>query len=470
MGKTNHSIILKLNFSESETVEFKNSLSEMDQILETISAFSNTKSGIIYIGVADDGLINGVTLGKGTLENLANEIKLNTDPRIFPNLATEKFESRTIIKLTVQEYPIKPVWTRDKVFIRVGKTNQKITAEKIREMISQNTPFHWDKQIIPNLTIAGINEDDVKSFVSLSNEERNSAMEAARDIKSYLERLNLIQDEKLTNASILLFGKNPQKYFPRSIVKCAKFAGNEPVNFIDMQDVSGTIIGQVPTILNFIRKHINISVDITGKPQRDEIWDYPKEALREAVINAICHRNYEDTGNVQIRIFDDRIEIWNPGTLPAGITLKSLTENHRSLPRNELIARCFYLIKYIEQWGTGTNRMISFCRTAGLKDPKFEVKDNDFVVTLYKSIKQAKVVELPFKLNDSQKKLIRYLIKHKKAKTSEIQKHLQISVQLVRRYLNDLSAVLIWSGKTKTDPTGEYSLRAEIDINKLLEE
>ena len=458
----------KIDLSESETVEFKNSLSEMDQILDTISAFSNTKGGEIYIGIADDGNINGVTVGKGTLETLANEIKLNTDPRLFPNIATEEINSKIIIKVTVQEYPIKPIWTKDKVFVRVGKTNQKITAEKIREMINQNTPFHWDKQILPDLTIADINENDVLSFVKLSNEERNSDIGSLRDTKSHLEKLNLIQNEKLTNAALLLFGKHPQKYFPRSIIKCAKFAGSEPVDFLDIQEISGTIIGQVPDVLNFIRKHINVSVDISGKAQRDEIWDYPKEALREAVINAICHRNYEDTGNVQIRIFDDKIEIWNPGTLPAGITIQSLMEHHRSLPRNELIARCFYLIKFIEQWGTGTNRILSFCRSAGLKDPKFEVKDNDFIVTFYKATLKTKTSVVPPRLNATQKKIVEFIAQKGEAKTSEIQLYLGIVIQVVRRYLAELEPILEWTGSSKKDPTGTYILKKDINIKELL--
>ena len=462
--------IKKIEVTESETVEFKNSLAEMDQILETISAFSNTNGGEIYIGVADNGTINGIDIGKGTLENLANEIKLNTDPRVFPNIAIEEFENEKIIKVTVREYPIKPVWTKEKVFLRVGKTNQRASAEKIRELITQNTPYHWDSSVLSEKTLSDINNEDVKSFILLSNEERNSVLEIGSDIKSQLDRLNLLRNDKLTNAAFLLFGKAPNIIYPRSIVKCAKFAGNEPIDFVDMQDIKGTLIGQVPDVLNFIRRHINVSVNISGKAQREEKWEYPKEALREAVINAICHRNYEDTGNVQIRIFDNRLEIWNPGTLPEGITIDSLKGDHRSRPRNELIARCFYLIKYIEQWGTGTNRMINSCKDAGLKAPSFEIKDNDFIVTFYKGTGQAKTVDLPDKLNDTQKKLIRYILKNKKAKTSDIQKHLDVSVQLVRRYLSDLGQILVWSGKTKTDPTGEYSLRSDIDIEKLLKD
>lgn len=458
----------RINLSESETVEFKISLAEMNQILETVSAFSNSKGGEIFIGVTDEGIINGIDIGKGTLENLANEIKLNTDPRVFPNITIEEVEVQKIIKVSVPEYPIKPVFTKEKVFLRVGKTNQKASTEKIRELITRNSPFHWDSSVLHDRTLSDIKNEDVKSFILLSNEERNSALETPGDIKSQLNRLNLLRENKLTNAAILLFGKSPQIIYPRSIVKCAKFSGNEPIDFVDMQDIKGTLIGQVPDVLNFIRRHINVSVNISGNAQREEKWEYPKEAIREAVINAICHRNYEDTGNVQIRIFDNRLEIWNPGTLPEGITIDSLKGDHRSRPRNELIARCFYLIKYIEQWGTGTNRMINSCKNAGLREPSFEIKDNDFIVTFYKNIGQTKAVELPAKLNNTQKKLVRYILEHKTAKTSDLQKHLDVSIQLVRRYLSDLSTILIWSGKTKTDPKGEYSLRNDIDIENWL--
>jgi ATP-dependent DNA helicase RecG len=461
----------KIDLSESETIEFKNSLSEMDQILDSISAFSNTNGGAIYIGIADDGNINGVTIGKGTLETLANEIKLNTDPRLFPNIATEEINSKIIIKVSVQEYPIKPIWTKDKVFVRVGKTNQKITAEKIREMISQNTPFHWDKQLLPDLTIADINENDVLSFVKISNEERNSDIGAVRDTKSHLEKLNLIQNEKLTNAALLLFGKHPQKYFPRSLVRCALFADNKAIDFLDIKDVEGTIIQQVTSVLQFIRRHINVSVKISGKPEREEIWEIPADALREAVINAICHRNYEDTGNVQIRIFDNRLEIWNPGTLPESITLESLKKEHRSIPRNELIARCFYLIKYIEQWGTGTNRIVSLCKEAGLKEPKFEIRNGDFVVTLFRKEIQEEKPVTELRLNNNQKKILKYLSEHGSAKTSEIVDELNIPLRSARRYLSEMLEIVHWSGTTKNDPTGKYSLLiADSVLRELLAE
>jgi ATP-dependent DNA helicase RecG len=439
----------------------------MDQILETVSAFSNTKGGKIYIGVDDNGTINGVLLGKGTLESLANSIKQNTDPKIFPDITEEKKYSRTIIKVFVPEYPVKPVWVKEKVYVRVGKTNQRIPVEKIRQLIKTNTPFHWDKQISPEFKLSDINIGDIEYFVQRVKNERNSDIEPKAKTSAVLEKLNLVKSGKLTNAAILLFGKDPQKYFPRSLVKCALFADNKAIIFLDFKDVEGTIIRQVPEVLLFLRKQLNISVKISGKPERDEIWEIPREALREAVINAICHRSYEDTGNVQVRIFNDKVEIWNPGTLPESITVESLKKEHRSIPRNELIARCFYLVKYIEQWGTGTNRIMNLCKEAGLKEPKFEIRNGDFIITFFrKKIREEKpVTEL--RLNETQKKIIKFIAEKGSAATSDIKAHLKVSDRIIRKYTSELSTILIWTGKTKNDPTGKYMLKEGVELSKL---
>lgn len=448
----------KLNINESKTVEFKSTLSEMDQIIETVSAFSNTKGGTLYIGVEDNGTINGVSLGKGTLESLANSIKQNTDPKIFPDITEEKKYSRTIIKVFVPEYPVKPVWAKEKVYVRVGKTNQRIPVEKIRQLIKTNTPFYWDNQISSEFKLSDINIRDIKLFIQRVKDERNSDFGPKAKTSAVLEKLNLVKSGKLTNASILLFGKDTQKYYPRSLVKCALFANSQAIDFLDFKDIGGTIINQVPEVLLFLRKQLNISVKISGKPERDEIWEIPREALREAVINAICHRNYEDTGNVQVRIFNDKVEIWNPGTLPESITVESLKKEHRSIPRNELIARCFYMIKYIEQWGTGTNRIINLCKEAKLKEPKFEIRNGDFIVTFFrKKIREEKPVTA-LRLNDNQKKILKYLSEHGPSKTSEIVDELNIPLRSARRYLSEMLQIVYWSGTTKNDPTGKYSL------------
>jgi ATP-dependent DNA helicase RecG len=151
-----------------------------------------------------------------------------------------------------------------------------------------------------------------------------------------------------------------------------------------MKVIEGTLIEQRTAILEFIRRHISMAAEVKGL-EREERWEYPLEALREAVANALCHREYRDPGNVQVRIFDDRLEVWNPGLLPSELSLEALRRTHRSVPRNRLIAHAFFLIKFIEQWGTGTLRMIALCREAGLPEPEFAELSGAFVVTFRQS-------------------------------------------------------------------------------------
>ena len=227
-----------------------------------------------------------------------------------------------------------------------------------------------------------------------------------------------------------------------------------------MKVIQGTIIEQVPEALNFIRRHINVAAKITGEPAREDVWEYPRKALREAIINAICHRDYEDTGNVQIRIFDDRLEVWSPGMLPPGNTLQSLKGHHESKPRNGLIADCFFLIKYIEQWGTGTNRIISLCKEAGLPAPEFAEQAGCFIVT-FKRRDSTEIKTLPLVplLNQTQKQIIEYLKKHKEVKTNELVKVIGISRISIRKNLKNLAHLVRWSGKSTTDPRGKYILK-----------
>lgn len=154
-------------------------------------------------------------------------------------------------------------------------------------------------------------------------------------------------------------------------------------------------------------RHINKSAWIAPmKIERQEKWEYPPDAVREAIVNAVCHRDYESTANIQIRIFDDKIEIWGCGPLPEPLTPADLKREHKSIPRNPLIAKCFFLIKYIEQWGTGTNRMIDKCLDYGLPEPLFEEIAGDFVVTFKKSHINNGILK---ELNERQKRVIEYL-------------------------------------------------------------
>jgi len=179
------------------------------------------------------------------------------------------------------------------------------------------------------------------------------------------------------------------------------------------------------------------------KLQRQEKWLYPPKAIREALANALAHRDYESPANVQVRIFDDRIEIWNPGELPKEIILADLEREHPSIPRNPLVANCLFLVRYIEQWGTGTNRIINDFRAERLPDPDFSIKAGSFVVTLrgHKDILEvdARVdARVDAKLTDNERRILKFISTNKRMDSSELQSLFGISREMANRYFKKL--------------------------------
>ena len=171
-----------IRLKESENIELKQSLSERKEILETISAFSNTRGGAIYIGVNPSGKVVGVDIGARTLENLANEFKQNTDPKVFPSIESQRLGGKDVIKVSIPEFPVKPVWANGKVFLRVGRTNQRASAETIRQLVSESLPFLWDHGIPSKASITEIDARRVRSFLRRAEEERNATFEGSRQI------------------------------------------------------------------------------------------------------------------------------------------------------------------------------------------------------------------------------------------------------------------------------------------------
>jgi len=367
---------------ESETVEFKKSPSESKEIIKTISAFANTKGGTIFTGVSNSGNALGVEIGKDTLERLVNQITQNTDPKIHPRITVEKIDEKQIIIIKIKESSDHLVLAFGRPYKRVGKSTLQMSRDEYERSILEKhkDKLYFDSQICKEAALGDIDNIKVKRFLERASFERRLEINPNITPKEALGKLNLIKKDKLTNGAILLFGKNPQKFFLQSETRCARFKGIEPLEFIDMKVFGGNIIDQREDALEFVKEHIKLHAEIKGT-ERVERWEYPIEAIREAITNAICHRNYKISSNVQIRVFDDRIEIWGCGPLPEPLTVEDLRKKHDSVLRNPLIGKCFFLIKYIEQWGTGTNRMIKKCLSSGLPEPLFEEISGNLVVT-----------------------------------------------------------------------------------------
>ena len=439
-----------IKVGESETTEFKTSLAEWRDVVETISAFSNKNGGTIFIGVGDNCGIIGVDTGKNTIEVLANQIKQNVDPVVYPLIHVEDMDGKQVIVVDVAEHEQKPVFAFGRAVIRVGKSNQKLGSEGIRNLAINTSKVYWDGRACVDADLEDIDEKKIRWFLRVAKYERRLELDPDTPVRESLEKLDLLRDGIPTNAAILLFGRDPQRFFGHSEIRCARFKGTKPLEFIDMKVFGGNLIDQREDAVEFVKEHIKLHAKIVGL-ERVETWEYPIDAIREAITNAICHRDYEECANVQVRIFDDRIEIWGCGSLPEPLTVDDLKQSHRSILRNPLIGKCLFLIKFIEHWGTGTNRIIDACVNHGLPEPIFEELSGSLVVTLRKMITKETLREM--NLNERQIKAVLYVEDKGSITNKEYQVLFDVSRSTATRDLNlfERKDILKRIGKGKRD-------------------
>ncbi|MCX5829168.1 MAG: putative DNA binding domain-containing protein [Deltaproteobacteria bacterium] len=361
-------------YRESETMEKKSSFAAWKEIIISLCAFANKKGGKVVVGLDDQGNPVGLKIGKDTLEEVANKIKMHTDPILYPSINVKTFGPGEIVELEIPESDNKPVFAFEKAYVRVGKANQKLSATEIRDQVKRYTLPDFDQRTLDK-DLKGIDLD----YTAIHNLNETSFHFGKIPERRILEKLVVLKKGKLTNAGYLCFTKE-NDLIPNAVIKGARFKGNTMVHFLDMKDFKGNMIAAVNEVFDFIQRHISMSIDIGAKAARDEKWDYPMASLREAVVNAIVHRDYTDPGNIQIRIFDDRLEIWSPGLLPKELNIKTLLSENRSIPRNRGLAKIFHDIGFIEGWGTGFQRMAEGCAVNGNPKPEFKEMTGAFVV------------------------------------------------------------------------------------------
>jgi predicted HTH transcriptional regulator len=208
-------------------------------------------------------------------------------------------------------------------------------------MTFRPTGMSWDRLPVTNALIDEIDLEKVKQYIESARDAGRRKISGGEKPLQILEKLEVIKDGKVTWAAILLFYKHPQRFLSQAVIYCGKF--KEETIVVDDRMIEGTVIEQIEEALDFIRKNINVKFVMTGKPARQEVWDYPLEALREAVINAVCHRDYTIPSNTEVRIYDDELVVWNPGGLPLGLTEEDLYKPLKA-------------VMYVKQKGKITNR------------------------------------------------------------------------------------------------------------------
>lgn len=412
---------------ESHTLEFKKTTGQLKAACESICALLNAGGGMVIIGVTDDQRILGQEISDKTKREIGNEIaKIAPFPLVeIIYIALPSDDKYLIVLRAITDNTRKPYLYNGRAFVRIESDTLPMSREDLQHFtISNASHYHaWECQTQPHIMLKDLDEEEIiitiKEGVSNGRIPENYSTD---DPKLALKRLNLIQDNKLTNAALVLFGKHPEIIFPQCLLRLARFRGINKAEFIDSKQITGNIFKLINAAMEFTSIYLPIASTFPpGSLQRKDVPLFPIVALREAIANAICHRDYSyHGGSVSLAIYDDRIEIWNYGLLPPGISVEHLKTLNQSVPRNRLIANVLYYHKIFESWGRGVQMILTECKQAGHPEPFYSQNAGGTVLTLpsssligHTSSSQATLVDLSSAgLSIRQKEIIMLLSKH----------------------------------------------------------
>lgn len=387
--------------SESENVEFKDARGGIPSDLwKPISAFSNSPGGgIIFFGIVENQITKNFSIpGQIDLATLQSKIVTLIQQKMknvgLYSLKIFKYESKDILALLISECPQeqKPCYFIDLgmprgAYIRVGNSNRQITEEELRSFLRYSPEYKYDRVPV-EATFEMLSVNKIKQYLAKSAKRTGRLFNEDLPFEKILKNVGVVIEKKNvylpTLAGYMIFAKDiPQKLedLSRYTVRCVRYAGLSPSSaIIDQQDILGTVDQQIDESQKFILRNIAFKAQIIGT-KRVERYEYPENALREVLANALIHRDYIVTGTyIHVNIFADRIEVSNPGTLPPGVTIENLKESQFS--RNEIIANLMRGLDYMEEFGRGIDLIYARMREWQLVEPLFKNKSNMFKVTL----------------------------------------------------------------------------------------
>lgn len=374
---------------ESETLEFKKSTQQLKPAMETLCAFLNNRGGTVLIGVNNNGDIIGQEVTDNTRQEIANEInKVEPSAQIEVNyLPIAAGSDKLVIIMRVPVGPHAPYIYDGRPYHRNQSTTSRLSQHHYEQLLVKRGQLNytWEETLVPDYSFDRLDPDEIQRMVADSVKANRMPIQALTEqVPQILKRLQLIQGNKVKRAAVVLFSKEEFLELPQCMIKMARFTGiNKLGDFIDNQFIHGNVFRLLREADIFLRRHLPIAS--VFKPDQFKRLDKPALpvlAVREALINALCHADYSNrSAAISLAIYDDRLEIWNAGNLPHQITVEDLKHTHESLPRNKLIAEVFYQREFIETWGTGTNKMVTLCKEEGLPEPEFELRSGGLAVT-----------------------------------------------------------------------------------------
>jgi ATP-dependent DNA helicase RecG len=448
-------LIEVLRKPEGKTLEYKRDLSSPDGLLKTLVAFANTAGGVLAIGIEDrTKRVTGVSDVFATEERLASIIADSIRPRLVPDIEIVPWRKTQV--LVVQVYPsaARPHYVARQgpeagVFVRLGSTNRRADAALINEMRRFGQFESFDEQPIPELNSEVL---DFRAASDLFSPVRKLAPSTFRNLRITTKHQGR---EVPTVGGFLLFARNRFDRFPDAWLQAGRFDGKDRTRIVDSIEIRSYLPQVADQALAFVQKHLSREAVITAARRRDR-WTVPLVALREAIINSIVHAEYTERGApIRVSIFDDRLEVENPGILPLGLTIDDIRRGVSKL-RNRVIGRVFHELGLIEQWGSGIQRMTAACEEAGLRVPILEEIGTHFRVTL--SVARTG----PVRVNKVDQAILRLLEDERGRSTAGIAKAISLSPRATRTRLAGLVSrgLIVEVGSGPQDPRRQY-FRAE---------
>lgn len=416
---------------EQQNTEYKQSWH--DDYLKWVCGFANANGGVIYVGKDDNGNVVDVPDFKKLMDDIPNKIRNAMGITAEVNLHEET--GKHFIEIITQPYSV-PISLRGRYYYRSGSTKQELTGATLNEFLLKKSGKTWDDVIEQRATFDDIDKKAVKIFLTASeNAGRLPENNQGLSIPELFEKLRLTENGQLKRAAIILFGKDPGKFYPNIFVKIGRF-GKDDTDIKFQETEEGNLVVLLNAVLNQLNhKFLIRSIEFEGM-HRIEKGEYPLAAIREMLLNALVHRSYMGAP-IQIRVYDDKISIWNEGTLPEGLTLAALKRSHSSRPRNPIIADVAFKGGYIDAWGRGTIKIFDTCKEAELPEPEMQELDGGFIITLLKNIlTEERLTKLG--LNSRQVKAILYVVEHGSITNSKYQEINVVGKTLATEELQNL--------------------------------
>jgi ATP-dependent DNA helicase RecG len=435
---------------ESEQLEFKKTTGDLKGGLETLCGFLNARGGRVLFGVTQGGKVQGQDVRDATLQDVAREIVRLEPPATIAQMRVPVAGTHEVLMLETTDRSQAPYTYHGRPYRRIGTTTSVMPqAEYERRLLDRGHPHRrWENRLAERYRLKDLDSQEIRR--TLSDAVAVGRLEATVPrAREALEKLKLLEDGQPLQAAVVAFAKEMLPDYPQCGLRMARFRGTTKTEFLDQRQLTGHAFLLLREADLFLRRHLPVAGRFEpGLLERQDEPLFPPLALREALVNALCHRDYAIPGGaVSVAIFDDRVEIISTGLLPFGLTVADLKRNHESHPRNLLLANVFYLRGLIERWGRGTQKIVELCVQAGHPEPEFEERAGAVVVRFV-----PKTYTPPHRvshdLTDRQRRVLHVLRDGKRLRSKEIRSQLapMPSATILRDELNFLRGLGLIEG------------------------